>query len=492
MREYLRTLQKPQAQIEEGLSREELLSQLASLRQELEQVQQEKADLELLLQTTVEHSSTIEASLHDEAEKARRESEERFRAIAEATPIPVLLSRVSDGVILYANVTASSTFGLPIEQLLGRQATDFYYDPSDQQRLMDIFADNGYVRNYEIQAKRADGTLFWVMLSLQSLMFKGESTLLCTLVDITDRKQAEEELARAKDQLRAVLDAVPGSISWVGADGLYLGVNRYLSESLNLPPDAFVGQELGFLNNSSKFAEFMRQFLASPETATSQEIGVQVNDSMRYYLLAAQKYQQGNATVSVGIDITERKKAEEALRIAEENYRSIFENALEGIFQATPDGHYISVNPAMARIYGYSSPEEMIASVTEIGTQIYVDPNCRDKFKRWMAEQGEVKDFEYQAYQKDGSIIWVEEDTRAVRNTSGELLYYEGIVQDITKRKQEQEALKRQVQELRIEIDKTMKAQKVAEIVETDSFKNLKQKLQKMKALKAQKEKHLS
>jgi PAS domain-containing protein len=81
-----------------------------------------------------------------------------------------------------------------------------------------------------------------------------------------------------------------------------------------------------------------------------------------YYLIAAQKYQQGTGTVSVGIDITEHKQVEEALRIAEENYRSIYENALEGIFQSTPEGTYISVNPAMARIYGYDSPKDMVAN----------------------------------------------------------------------------------------------------------------------------------
>src|SRR5919199_1091465 len=95
----------------------------------------------------------------------------------------------------------------------------------------------------------------------------------------------------------------------------------------------------------------------------------------------------------------------EALRIAEENYRGIFENALEGIFQASPGGYYISVNPAMAHIYGYSSPEEMIASVTDMRTQICVDSNFPDEFHRLIEEQGNLKDIEFQVYRKDGSII---------------------------------------------------------------------------------------
>lgn len=179
------------------------------------------------------------------------------------------------------------------------------------------------------------------------------------------------------------------------------------------------------------------------------------------------------ANVSVGIDVTERKKAEEALRIAEENYRSIFENALEGIFQSQLDGRFISVNPAMARIYGYDSPSEMIASIHEIDTQIYVDPNCREKFAYLMEETGKVKDLEYQIYRRDGSIIWVQENTRAVRDTSGKLLYYEGIVQDISDRKRREDELKRQLAELKVEIDHKKREQEVALITKSGYFQEL-------------------
>lgn len=473
IREHLRTLKKHQEPLTAELSREELLFELTSLRQKLAEVEQEKADLEILLETTAEHSSNVEAELQDEAEEARRESEEWFQAIATATPVPVLLWRLSDGEILYANEIASSTFGLAIHELIGYSSQEFYDNPSDQQKLLDILERQGRLQNYEIRARKADGTMFWVSISLQSLLFKGESAILSALCDITDRKQAEAELAQAQEQLKAVLDAVPGSISWVGADGLYLGVNQYLAQSVNMPPDAFIGQEIGFLNNNSKFAEFMREFLASPDLAASQEIQVQVNDAVLYYLMVVQKYQQGNATVTVGIDITERKQAEEALRIAEENYRSIFVNALEGIFQSTPDGQYISVNPAMASIYGYFCAEEMIASVAQISRQIYVDPHGRQEFQRQLDAYGEVKDWEYQVYRQDGSVIWVEENTRKVCDSSGKLLYYEGIIQDITKRKQEEAALKLQVQELRIEIDHQKRAREVAQITQSDYFQEL-------------------
>ncbi len=144
----------------------------------------------------------------------------------------------------------------------------------------------------------------------------------------------------------------------------------------------------------------------------------------------------------VGRDITERRRAEEALRKTEEKYRSIFEYAVEGIFQSTPEGRYISANPAMARMFGYESPEELMADIADIKTQIYLDPQHRAEFQRLMARDGFVKDFEYQIYRKDGRTLLISENARAVRNEQGDILYYEGFMQDISERK-EAEALSR-------------------------------------------------
>ena len=134
-------------------------------------------------------------------------------------------------------------------------------------------------------------------------------------------------------------------------------------------------------------------------------------------------------------DITERKRAEEALGRAEQKYRDMFENAIEGIFQTTPDGRYLSVNPALARMYGYDSPEELTRTVTDIGKLIYVNPERRIEFKRLIETHGFIEDFEYQVYRKDGRKIWLSENARAVRDGKGTVLYYEGAVQDITERK---------------------------------------------------------
>ena len=145
--------------------------------------------------------------------------------------------------------------------------------------------------------------------------------------------------------------------------------------------------------------------------------------------------------------------AEEALKEAENKYRSIVDNAVEGFFQTTLEGAYVSVNPALARMYGYASPEQLMAAVKDIGRQVYVDAARRAEFRRLMEEQDVVQDFEYQVYRKDGSTIWLSENARAVREAGGALLYYEGTVQDITQRKRATEALAESEERFRLLFD---------------------------------------
>src|SRR5260370_13952971 len=148
------------------------------------------------------------------------------------------------------------------------------------------------------------------------------------------------------------------------------------------------------------------------------------------------------ATHLAGIAI-ERKRSEDALQQAENKYRSIVENASEGIFQTTPGGGYLTVNPSLARMYGYELPEELMASVKDIGREVYVDPSRREEFKRLMEEQNVVHGFEYQVYRKDRIKIWLSENVRAVRDSTGAILYYEGMVEDITERKRLEDQLRR-------------------------------------------------
>lgn len=391
----------------EELSRDELLTQIEELNRQLAEVNEEKDDLEIMLETITEHATELENKIYHKNKQMTAYIQEVEKLTAAAVAVE------------------NKTF---------------------QPESLDEVA----ARDDEL------GYLVRVFTHMVQTV-----------------KTREEELATAKEQLEAVLNAVPGSISWIDSSGLYIGVNRYLAENWHLSQDAFIGKEVGFIKENTQFAEFIHHFIASSQESASQIIEISLPHGIHYYLIAAQKYQQGTATVSVGIDVTKRKKAEEALRIAEENYRSIFENALEGIFQSTPDGKFLNLNPAMARIYGYDSPQEMLESVTNIGEQLYVHKSERDEFRRLMIEQKQVKDFEYQAFQKDGSIIWTEINARVVHDNSGKILYFEGIVQDITERKYREKELKRQLEELKIEIDQKKREKEVALITKSGLFKEL-------------------
>lgn len=134
-------------------------------------------------------------------------------------------------------------------------------------------------------------------------------------------------------------------------------------------------------------------------------------------------------------EIVERKRVEEALRKAEENYRSIFLNAPEGIFQSTPQGAFLSANPAMATILGYASAEELIREVTNIGEQVYAYPLGRLRLLKALEKHGSVEGMEMPMRRKDGTIIWVSLIARAVPGPDGTMAYLEGLLADVTERK---------------------------------------------------------
>ena len=147
-------------------------------------------------------------------------------------------------------------------------------------------------------------------------------------------------------------------------------------------------------------------------------------------------------------DITEQKQTEKALTQAEEKYHNIFEHAVEGIFQTTPEGRFLDANPALARMYGFETPAELIATVTDLEDRMYVDPADRVRLRKLYEEQGFVRNFETRLYRKDGSIAWISMTGRAVGDRDGRIVCYEGIAEDITPRKKAEETLRELNQEL--------------------------------------------
>ena len=185
------------------------------------------------------------------------------------------------------------------------------------------------------------------------------------------------------------------------------------------------------VRSGRRFAVQYRIVTRTGETRWVSERGIAIRDE-----------QGGTAIEGFIEDITERKATHEALEQAELRYRNIFEHASEGIFQSTREGRYLAANLALARLYGYRTPAELIADLSEIEHRLYVQPGRRDEFLEQIEAQGEVLNFESEVYRRDGSRIWISENAHAVQGARGEFICYEGTVQDITERRQAEEHLR--------------------------------------------------
>jgi PAS domain S-box-containing protein len=155
------------------------------------------------------------------------------------------------------------------------------------------------------------------------------------------------------------------------------------------------------------------------------------------------------------------------------SFDRLFENAPVGVYQATIDGCYQRVNPALVKLLGYPTAVTLMTVIADIGDRIYVDANRYAQFKCLLEEHDQITGFEYQVYRHDGEQVWVAEHARAVRDLDGKLIYYEGIVEDISHRKLAETALNSQLAALQLELEHSQRVPQVAEIVPTDYFQQL-------------------
>jgi PAS domain S-box-containing protein/putative nucleotidyltransferase with HDIG domain len=268
---------------------------------------------------------------------------------------------------------------------------------------------------------------------------------------IAERKQTEEVLLQSEAKYRSIFENAVEGIFQSTPDSYLIAVNPSMARIFGYAsPDEMIagvtniGRQI-YINSGDRYTfqkllekrgiveGFEAQFYRKDGSTLWGSLNVRaVKDTDGAVL-----YYEGTLE-----DITARKNAEEELKKSEEKYRNIFDNAVEGIFQITPDGKYLSANPALAMIHGFNSPEEMIISITDIAHQLYVDPSSRAELKRLTAEKGFVKNFEIMMRRKDLSLHWVSVNSHAVRDVNGNILYYEGTLQDITSRKFAEEELK--------------------------------------------------
>ena len=431
------------------------------------------------------------------AEEALRESESRFKAIAEYTYD--WESWVDPrGKLIWINPAVSRLTGYTAEECM--TMADFplpLVDRKDRRRMTRLFGDavrgtSGNDEEFRLRCK--DGSLRWAAISWQPIYDAAGSSLghRSSVRDITARKQAEEALREARDELELGVQERTAELQ---------GAYDALAENERLYRNLFENASIGMfqsLLDGSRFLRINKAYVTMLGYESAEEVMTTVTDTAtqihadpknRRKLLAAlerddwyyadQPYLRRDGSTMIGRlavrkvlnpdgtpaylegiveDITERARARKELQESEEKYRSLFENAIEGIFRTTPDGRYVSANPALAKMYGYASPEELIATVTDIEKQQYVNPLDRETLKSLYERQGFVEGFETQLYRKDGDKVWISMNARAVRGAGGEIICYEGAAENITSRKQAEETLRDSEGTLRALINATQES----------------------------------
>lgn len=264
---------------------------------------------------------------------------------------------------------------------------------------------------------------------------------------VSDVLDADKPSTPAIHSLEALLASIDGMVYRCLADATWTMefVSQGAFDLTGYHPEELLGQAATSFDQIifADDREHVRQVVHTAlENGTKYELEYRITrkgGELRWVVErgAAVKRAEPGISVLEGIiqDVTNRKKADENRLEAERRYRSIFENAIEGIYQSTLAQGYLDVNPALARIYGYDSPSQLIEGLRDIGSQLYVDANRRLEFMQIMDRHGIVSNFESRVYRRDGSVIWISENARAVRNEVGEVLFYEGTVEDITQRK---------------------------------------------------------
>ncbi|HSN04832.1 MAG TPA: PAS domain S-box protein, partial [Nitrospira sp.] len=370
----------------------------------------------------------------------------------------LLLTSAHDGIYginrqgeaIFVNPAAAQMLGFTGEELVGRPVHPLVHHtkpdgspyPVEECPVYRAFRDGTVQHAADEVFWRKDGSSFPVEYTGTPIIERGEIVGAVVMFrDITERKQAERELRESEGKLRAILDHSPNLVFLKDTQGRYLHVNRQFERAFHISREAIAGKtdkELFPAEQAEVFRANDLKVLQAGVPFNFEEVALH-DDGPHTSLVSKFPLFDGDgnlyALCGITTDITQRKAMEEALRQAEEKYRAIFDNAVEGIFQSTPGGRFLSANPALARMCGYASPEELISSVTDIAQQIYVDPECRRGLIRLVDLRGVLQGFEYEVRRKDGKKIWVSESVRAVRDGQGEVLYYEGTVEDITGRR---------------------------------------------------------
>jgi PAS domain S-box-containing protein len=268
--------------------------------------------------------------------------------------------------------------------------------------------------------------------------------------EISERERLNQVIQNSAREHRAIINAVSDIIFEVSLDGKILFLNEAWNKVTEFELERSIGRNLFDLIYTQDQDEQRHNFtLLTQGKKKSYRVFTRLRSadgSFRAIELAVSMLRQGDnqdmRVVGTITDVEERRRAERALSEAEKKYRAIVENAAGGIYQVTPEGQFLSANPALAKIIGYDSPEEVLRDVESAQDQLYVDKEGRAKFLSDISVLDISKNYEGQIKRKDGQIIWVSENIRPVKDDEGTLLFFEGSMEDVDQRRKAELALK--------------------------------------------------
>jgi len=391
------------------------------------------------------------------AEEALRESEERYRVLFEQAADSIVLVDPETGALVQFNDRAHENLGCTREEFEKLTLADFEVleSPEAVAAHMQKVAQEGS-DDFESKHRTKTGEIRDVQVTTRTISIRGKVFIQSIWHDITERKRAEAALRESEQRFQQVAENAQESIWEVDANGLYTYASPSLERILGYKPEEIVGKihfydlfhpedreelktaALEVFAQKRYFREFINRNLHKDgETVWLSTSGVPLLDPKGDLL----GYRGADT------DITERRRAEAALRESEERFKSILDNAVVGIYRTTPDGRILMANPELVRMLGHSSFEELAQRNLE--EKAYEPQYPRAAFKERIERDGKVIGLEATWLRRDGTPVFIRESAVAVRDDAGQTLYYEGTVEDITERKQAEERVLEYQQQLR-------------------------------------------
>ncbi len=360
-------------------------------------------------------------------------TEDVFLQAVENVPSAVVISRVTDDVIVFANIAFSDLAGVPLDQLVGQPASIFYADPEVRQDVDKIFRRKGEVHAYEARMRHASGRVLWVSLDIRAMGFNGVACVITNMLDINARKEAETELAKFK----LGIDRTNAAVTITDATGNILYVNPAYEQIYGYSPDEVIGKNPRILKSGYVSAEQYQRFwarLLAGEPVTGEIINKTKDGRLVPVETNNSPIQDDNGKtigcLSIQYDISDRVRDQAELT----KFKLGLDRSTSAIFITDLDGRITYANPAFEKIYGFT-PEETIGQTPRI---LKSGRTSQEQYKRFWETllAGQTITGEIVNKTKGGRLISIEGNNNPILNEKGEIIGFLGMHTDITERKQ--------------------------------------------------------